>query len=293
MRSVLDQDYPNIEYIVMDGGSTDGSVEIIKRYADRLGFWTSGPDGGQSAAITAGWKRARGDIIAEIDTSDLIAPGGVRKAVEALQRHEDWAMVFSDCSWIDEQGRVTLPWTGRRFDIADMLCGNYVMQPTVFMRRSCLQRVGYYDPSFHMSMDFDLWMRIGREFPVGYLEGEVLGLMREHADSKTVTSARLFLDENVRVIEKTLAFLGSRPDLASAGRRAVACATARHAGYAVRDHEYREARSALWRVLRSGSLEPWRRYGRDLLPIAVEAFLGPGVVGAIRSVKRRVTGRSA
>lgn len=286
IRSVVEQDYPNLEYIIMDGGSSDDSVEIIRRYEKRLAYWTSGPDGGQSAAITAGWKRCTGEIMAEIDASDLLAPHSIARAVEAFVKHPEWGMLYSDTVWIDEQCRVLKPWKSREFEVADMLCGNHISQPTVFMRRRCLEAVGYYNPEFHMSMDFDLWMRMGLEFPIGYLANETLAFMRWHDDSKTFKSARSFLPENLRVIDQTLNSGKWRSQKKKLRPPAVGCAYGRHAGYCIREGRYSEARHALWAMLKTGSLEPWRRYGRDLPYIITSAFLGGAIAEKIRSLKR-------
>ncbi|WP_322508462.1 glycosyltransferase family 2 protein, partial [Anaerolinea sp.] len=106
MLSVLHQDYPHIEYIVVDGGSTDGSVDIIRRYADRLAWWVSEPDRGQTDAINKGFAHAHGEILAWLNSDDTYQPGAVRAAVEALEKHPEAAMVYGDAHYIDENGRV-------------------------------------------------------------------------------------------------------------------------------------------------------------------------------------------
>jgi hypothetical protein len=135
-------------------------------------------------------------------------------------------------------------------------------------------------------------MRVGREFPVGYLAGEVLGLMRMHEDSKSATSSRLWLDENIRVIDQTLGFGPWRVQRRRLRPAAVGCALARHAGYCVREGRTPEARTGLWRMLCTGSFEPWRRYGWDLPYIVARSFLGRSaadwLVGAKRVLKNGV-----
>jgi hypothetical protein len=173
-----------------------------------------------------------------------------------------------------------------------MLCGNYIAQPTVFIRRSALEAVGYYDPAFTMSMDFDLWMRIGLSFPVGYLHSAILGVMRAHADSKTQKCSKQWLLENLRVIEVTLDHPSWRMHKARLMPQAVACAYARHASYCVRDGDYAEARATLWAILKTKSLKPWRSYGRDLLIMAAISYLGPHFFNATRRFKRRLVGQN-
>ncbi|MCI0893227.1 MAG: glycosyltransferase, partial [Chloroflexi bacterium] len=106
MLSVLEQDYTAIEYIVVDGGSSDGSQEIIERYADRLAWWTSEPDDGQTDAINKGFARATGDIMAYLNSDDLYRPGAVREAVDYLVAHPELGMVYGDADYIDENGTV-------------------------------------------------------------------------------------------------------------------------------------------------------------------------------------------
>lgn len=285
MESVLNQDYQPIEYIVMDGGSTDGSLEIIRRHAARLSHWESGPDGGHAAAINTGWRRCRGEIMAELDASDVLAPGSVKTAVEALESHPSWAMVYSDATWMTATGEPQSLWRSRGFDVEDMLCGNYIPQPTVFMRRWALEQAGYYDPTFEMSMDFDLWMRLGRQYDVGYLPGHVFASMRAHADSKTIARSREWLDENTRVIRETAAY-GPAKVPARVVRAAIACAQVRHAGYCLRDGRRDEARATLISAFTAASLEPWKRYGQDLPAMMVAAFLGSSALALAQRIKR-------
>lgn len=285
MESVLSQDYQPIEYLVMDGGSTDGSLDIIRRHAARLSHWESGPDGGHAAAINSGWRRCRGEILAEIDASDVLTPGAVKAAVAALEAHPSWAMVYSDATWISDTGELQAAWKSRRFDIRDMLCGNYIAQPTVFMRRWALEQAGYYDPTFDMSMDFDLWMRVGRRHEVGYVPGHVFASMRTHADSKTAARSREWLDENIRVIRATAAY-GPAEVPARVARAAIACAKIRHAGYCLRDGRRDEARAAMISAFAAASLEPWKRYGRELPAMIVSAFFGPSALAWAQRFKR-------
>src|SRR5579883_1225991 len=142
VRSVLSQDYPNIEYIIIDGGSTDGSVEIIKKYEDRLAYWVSEPDKGQAHAINKGWQRATGTIVAYLNSDDLYMPGTVTTAVQALQSQPDECMVYSDALMIDEHGRQLRRLIGRPFDIRHVITSEgFVPQPTAFIRRHALDQV--------------------------------------------------------------------------------------------------------------------------------------------------------
>jgi len=104
IESVLAQDYPRIEYAVADGGSADGSVEILKRYEDRLAWWTSGPDGGQSAALNTAFARAQGEILGWLNSDDTLLPGAVSRVVAELERDPELALVYGDAEFVDEAG---------------------------------------------------------------------------------------------------------------------------------------------------------------------------------------------
>src|ERR1051325_2361432 len=106
IQSVLSQDYPQIEYIIVDGGSTDGSVNIIKKYEDQLAWWTSEKDEGQTDAINKGFARAKGDILAWINSDDTYEPGAVTAAAQYLHEHPDVGMVYGDCNYIDRSGNI-------------------------------------------------------------------------------------------------------------------------------------------------------------------------------------------
>jgi glycosyltransferase involved in cell wall biosynthesis len=204
--SVLSQDYPNVEYIIIDGGSTDGSVDIIKRYENRLACWVSEPDRGQSHAINKGWQRATGHIVAYLNSDDLYTPGAITVAVQALLSNQDSCMVYSDALRIDESGRplgkaISSPFNLQREITTEMS----VPQPTVFLRREALDRVGLLDESLHMVMDYDLWIRLGLHYPATYLPGIYMAKMREHALAKSTAAVDRFPLEQRRVLNKLFA----------------------------------------------------------------------------------------
>ena len=119
LRSVLEQDYPNLEYIVIDGGSTDGSVEIINKYADQLAYWQSQPDQGQTDAINQGFAHATGEILAWLNSDDLLLPGAVSAAVRALEEHPEAAMVYGDALLINAQGKTIGKFPAAQTDYRD------------------------------------------------------------------------------------------------------------------------------------------------------------------------------
>ena len=160
IRSVLAQDYPRIEYIVIDGGSTDGSQEIIRRYENRLASWASERDRGQADAINKGLRQATGDLVAWLNSDDVYLPGTVRAAVETAARNPDCGMVYGDGLMVDEALRLLDPHRYRTLSALDLLSFEVLLQPTVFMRRQILEEVGYLNEGYHLILDHELWLRI-------------------------------------------------------------------------------------------------------------------------------------
>lgn len=205
IRSVLLQGYPDLEYIIIDGGSTDGSVDIIRKYEPWLAYWVSEPDRGQSHAINKGWQRSTGEILAWLNSDDLYTAGAVGKAVEALQANPEGAMVYSDCFVIDENGEHLNNWVSRPFDLVTLLTrGCYIPQPTVFICRDILERTDWLNESLQVIMDFDLWLRIGVQTrsAVLYLPGIYSAKYRLHPTAKTATLHERWRFEAFRVYER-------------------------------------------------------------------------------------------
>lgn len=199
IRSVLEQDYPRIEYVVIDGGSTDGSVETIKKYADRLAYWVSEKDRGQTEAINKGFARATGDILAWINSDDTYEPGAIREAVDWMQAHPDAGLVYGDANFIDDDGNVIGRFPAAQTDYR-RLRGGYVHIPqqAAFFRRDLWQKVGPLDPSFFFAMDYDLWVRIAKVAPLLYTR-HVWANFRLHGDSKTLIANDRCWPEMIRV----------------------------------------------------------------------------------------------
>jgi glycosyltransferase involved in cell wall biosynthesis len=266
IQSVLAQDYPRIEYIIVDGASTDGSVEIIKRYDDRLAWWVSEPDRGQADAINKGLQRANGEIVAWLNSDDLYLPGAVERAVAALQANPAMGLVYGDALTIDSQGRPIHPLVFGKWGLAELIRFRIICQPAVFMRRSILEQAGYLDPSYHMMLDHHLWIRMALKSPVQYIGQSgifvPMAAARHHPQAKNASQPEKFAQETLRV----LTWMQEQPELQTLilqGRRQVRGGAYRLVGrylldsgsYAGSLRAYRQALLA-WP---SYTLKHWRR----------------------------------
>ena len=200
IQSVLGQDHPRIEYIVVDGGSTDGTLDIIKKYEDKLAFWVSEKDKGQTDAINKGFARATGDILAWINSDDTYEPGAVSAAVNYLQEHPEVGMVYADCNFINERGRVIGKFGSAQTDYRLLRQGYvHIPQQTMFFRADLWRQVGPLDPSFYFAMDYDLWTRLAARATLKYLPGQVWANFRLHTSGKTIAADDRCWPEMVRV----------------------------------------------------------------------------------------------
>lgn len=186
IKSVLEQNYPHIEYIIMDGGSTDGSVGVIKKYEGRLASWVSEQDKGQTDAINKGFNRSTGDILAWINSDDTYNPDAVQQAVKYLIEHPEVAMVYADCNFIDEDGKVIGKFNAAQTDLRRLRQGYvHIPQQTMFFRAKYWKELGPLDSSFYFAMDYDLWTRIAIHAPFKYIAGKTWANFRIHNLSKT------------------------------------------------------------------------------------------------------------
>jgi glycosyltransferase involved in cell wall biosynthesis len=164
IESVLSQDYPRLEHLVMDGGSTDETLDILRSYGDRI-TWRSGPDGGQAAAVNSGVRLAKGEILGWLNSDDTYQPGAVTAAVEHLIAHPETAVVYGNAYFIDEHNVVFGAHPTEDFDLNRLAETTLICQPTAFIRRSAIEAVGMLDTTLHYCMDYDLFIRLGRRFP--------------------------------------------------------------------------------------------------------------------------------
>ena len=200
IQSVLGQDYPRIEYIIVDGGSTDGSVDVIKKYEGRLAWWVSEQDKGQTDAINKGFNRANGEILAWLNSDDTYNPGAVSAAVKFLMDNPEIAMVYADCDFINEQGGVIGKFNSAQTDHHRLREGYvHIPQQTMFFRAKYWKELGPLDPSFYFAMDYDLWTRISARAPIKYLRGQTWANFRIHNFGKTSSADDRCWPEMLRV----------------------------------------------------------------------------------------------
>jgi glycosyltransferase involved in cell wall biosynthesis len=200
IKSVLAQDYPSLEYLIADGGSTDGSIEIIRKYQSQLAWWVSEADEGQAAAINKGMAQAQGEIVAWLNSDDLYLPGAVKEAVAAFQEHPREKMVFGNAITIDAQGVPLKELVFPNWDLEDLVGFRIICQPAVFMRREVYQQVNGLDPRYHFMLDHHLWIRIASKGPILHMDS-FWAAARHHEAAKNVSQAPAFGRETMEVLD--------------------------------------------------------------------------------------------
>lgn len=197
IESVAAQTYPRIEHIVVDGGSADASAAILAEHEDVR--WVSEPDRGQSHALNKGFAMARGEIFGWLNADDAYPPNAVREAVAALA-DADLGLVYADITRMNDDGvnprRIETRREWDRWTEANLGCG--IFSPAVFFTRAAFEAVDGVDESLHLTMDYDLWLKIGARFRVAHLDS-VWGVQRIHDEAKTIRLWKDFWPERLRV----------------------------------------------------------------------------------------------
>jgi glycosyltransferase involved in cell wall biosynthesis len=205
IQSVLGQDYDRVEYLLIDGASTDNSLDIIRKYTQRLSYWVSEPDRGQAQAINKGLKQAKGDILGWLNSDDVLLPGTIRRAVETLQAHPDVDVVYGRLERMDEQGKSVptpiLPKDRVEFNRGTMLEECTVNQAGAFWRREMMEKVGLLNESLRYVMDYEYWIRIAIAGGRFKRLPETTARFRLTRDSKTVGQALPMAQEGMQVIQ--------------------------------------------------------------------------------------------
>ena len=204
IRSILLQDYPNLELIIMDGGSSDQSPEIIKKYEKYISYWQSESDNGQSDAIREGFIIARGSIIAWLNSDDFYQPGAVLNAVY-LMKMSNASMIYGDYNIVDSESVQIQLLNAPEYALKRLAQTNIIPQPSSFFDKEIYSRVGGLDDSLHYVMDYDLWLKMAFDHSSIIHIPFFLSNFRSHGGSKTVYNPRGFLIEQVKIINRIIA----------------------------------------------------------------------------------------
>jgi glycosyltransferase involved in cell wall biosynthesis len=180
--SVIEQKYSNLEYIIIDGGSTDNSVEVIKKYEKHISYWVSEKDSGQSEAINKGFKKATGEIIAWLNSDDLYCSNTLADIGKLFNDHQDATIIYGDVVNFSNSGKEL--YVVNQFEQFDFFSRVSIHQPSVFWRRSVFKEIGLLNESLHYCMDYDFWMRLFFNYR-SVKANAVFSRFREHDHSKT------------------------------------------------------------------------------------------------------------
>lgn len=205
IESILSQDYPNIEYLVMDGGSTDETVSILKSYGDRI-QWVSERDGGQADAVNKGIQRARGKYIGWLNSDDTYLPGAIRAAVSYLEARPFVDVVYGEGYHVDREGKILDRYPTEKFSLKHLAEDCFICQPTAFIRKSILDQVGGLDASRQLCMDYELWMKIGHAGHMAYTP-KYLATSRMYEENKTLSRKEEVYTEIFETVTKYYGYL--------------------------------------------------------------------------------------
>lgn len=220
--SVLDQDHPYIEYIVIDGASTDTSVDVIKKYENRLAYWVSEKDNGQADAINKGFAHATGDIIAWLNSDDYYLAGTISSVVKIFDQNPGVTLVYGNMFAVDEHGKTFNTLNYKQLTLEDLLCFQIIGQPAVFMRRSAMESAKL-DTDFHFLLDHYLWIQIAQHGQLLYVD-QTWAAARYHAEAKNRAKAAEFGRDAFRILENVKQDKNLATVLAKVNRRARASA---------------------------------------------------------------------
>ena len=201
--SIINQNYPNLEYIVVDGGSTDKSVDIIKKYEEHLAYWVSEKDRGQTHAINKGLIYASGEIINWLNSDDLMSPGALHLIAEEFNKNPEADFYFGDFSMIDYHGRVLFARKSPPYNFHALFYGRQLSaKPSVFFNRGLLEKLGDLDESLSFCMDLEFWIRSADKGMKFRQIKEILTMARIHMDAKTVQHPKMLHEEHKAIVRK-------------------------------------------------------------------------------------------
>lgn len=204
IESVLSQDYPNFEFIVVDNCSTDNTLDILKKYRERF-TWISEPDRGQADAVNKGFRMAKGDILNWVNSDDTLNPGALRKAANQFLTHEELIMVYSDAHLMNKDGEIKGNYLTEAYSFKRLADTCFICQPTVFIRSNVIKEVGLLNTALQTALDYEYWIRIGMQYPthrISYLKGEYLANSRVYHESKTIALRKKVYKECMKIQKK-------------------------------------------------------------------------------------------
>ena len=209
IQSVVSQGYPELEYQIIDGGSTDDSMDIIKSYADKLAYYTSQGDNGQSDAVNRGWIRSSGEIISWLNSDDYLLPGSLEIIGKEFQSDQNMVALIGTCLIADIDGRIVGNKYARKLDLPRLILtsGGVPGQPAVFLRRSVMEEIGYLDTRLHYTMDWEYWIRLAMRYSPERIKVlyKPLAVLRVWEGTKTSNGVKLICDEHRSVLNRIFA----------------------------------------------------------------------------------------
>jgi glycosyltransferase involved in cell wall biosynthesis len=203
IKSVVEQDYPKIEYIIMDGGSTDESVSIIKKYAKKYKniSWVSKKDKGQTDAINKGIQKSSGEIIAFLNSDDTYNPGVIRKIVNYFNKNKKAKIIYGEGMYIDRKGKNICRYQTLPFNKGTLMYNCYICQPTVFIKKEVFDKIGLFNEKLQSCMDYEYWIRASKKFDFFYFP-EYFATSRMYEDNKTIGQRATVYKEVIKTIKK-------------------------------------------------------------------------------------------
>ncbi|MEO6969963.1 MAG: glycosyltransferase family 2 protein [Chthoniobacterales bacterium] len=278
LRSLLAQNYPDLELIVIDGGSTDQSVEIIRRYAASISHWESEKDRGQSHALNKGFAHVHGDIWSWLNSDDLLEPGVLRRVAGVFAENPEAGVVYGDCVYVGEDGETVIEkFPGEPYSRLRHLAHRFIAQPSCFFRTSMVPPAVRED--LHYCMDYDLWLQLSARGVKFHYVPEVFSRYRLHDQSKSV---RALVALHAEIVEKIY-----RPILRRGASREERAAIAEAAGDMIHQLNSLGARGAVLRTLLFYLVETRVLPSAALVSLGLQAIVGPGAVRVIQRWKGR------
>lgn len=202
IRSILGQSYKPLEYIVVDGGSTDGTIDIIKNYEDRIDYWVSEPDRGISDAMNKGIRLATGDLIAHLHADDYYSdPSVISSVCSEYLRHPDALWLTGGIRIVDGYGKILQDIPARKYSYRKLIRGNTILHPATFVARRAFEKAGYFSEEYQYAMDYDLWIRIGGMADPVTLDLQV-ACFRAHPESRSIIRSDMAYHESWMIRKK-------------------------------------------------------------------------------------------